>query len=86
MLSQVSFAFTGDGMDAEVMRGATDAIKDCQGVGIPTVKPWNMQMIREKMDLVKASGALAVAMDVDAAGLPFLKNLCRLLAANRWKK
>lgn len=66
-------AFTGDGMDAEVMRGATDAIKDCQGVGIPTVKPWNMQMIREKMDLVKASGALAVAMDVDAAGLPFLK-------------
>ena len=29
-------AFTGDGMDAEVMRGATDAIKDCQGVGIPT--------------------------------------------------
>lgn len=30
-------------------------------------------MIREKMDLVKASGALAVAMDVDAAGLPFLK-------------
>ena len=66
-------AFTGDGMDAEVMRGATDAIKDCQGVGIPTVKPWNMQMIREKMNLVKASGALAVAMDVDAAGLPFLK-------------
>ena len=28
---------------------------------------------RGKMDLVKASGALAVAMDVDAAGLPFLK-------------
>ena len=27
------------------------------------------------MDLVKASGAIAVAMDIDAAGLPFLKNM-----------
>ena len=31
-------------------------------------------MIAEKMELVKQSGAFAVAMDVDAAGLPFLKN------------
>jgi 4-hydroxymandelate oxidase len=67
-------AFTGDGMDAQVMIGATDAIKACSGVGVPTVKPWNKQMIEDKMALVKASGAIAVAMDVDAAGLPFLKN------------
>jgi 4-hydroxymandelate oxidase len=67
-------AFTGDGMDPQVMKGATDAIKACGGLGVPTVKPWNQQMIEEKMELVKASGALAVAMDVDAAGLPFLKN------------
>ena len=26
------------------------------------------------MELVKKSGAFAVAMDIDAAGLPFLKN------------
>ena len=31
--------------------------------------------IREKLELVKASGAFAVAMDIDAAGLPFLQNL-----------
>ena len=67
-------AFTGDGMDPMVMQGATDAIKACGGVGVPTVKPWNAQMIAEKMELVKKSGAFAVAMDVDAAGLPFLKN------------
>jgi isopentenyl diphosphate isomerase/L-lactate dehydrogenase-like FMN-dependent dehydrogenase len=67
-------AFTGDGMDPMVMQGATDAIKACNGVGVPTVKPWNTQMIAEKMELVKQSGAFAVAMDVDAAGLPFLKN------------
>ena len=68
-------AFTGDGMDPQVMQGATAAIKACGGVGVPTVKPWNAQMIAEKMDLVKQSGAFAVAMDVDAAGLPFLKNM-----------
>lgn len=67
-------AFTGDGMDPQVMKGATDAIKACGGLGVPTVKPWNTQMISEKMEQVKASGAFAVAMDVDAAGLPFLKN------------
>lgn len=67
-------AFTGDGMDPQVMKGATDAIKACGGLGVPTVKPWNKQMISEKMEQVKASNAFAVAMDVDAAGLPFLKN------------
>ena len=44
------------------------------GLGIPTVKPWNVEMIREKMALVKDAGAFAAAMDIDAAGLPFLKN------------
>lgn len=68
-------AFTGDGTDANVMIAATKAIKNANGTGIPTVKPWNIDTIREKMELVHDSGAFAVAMDVDAAGLPFLKNL-----------
>lgn len=68
-------AFTGDGMDANVMVAATAAIKACDGVGVPTVKPWNIDTIREKMAMVKESGAFAVAMDVDAAGLPFLKGM-----------
>ena len=68
-------AFTGDGTNAKVMEGATAAIKAAGGLGIPTVKPWNLEMIREKMELVKASGSFAVAMDIDGAGLPFLKNL-----------
>lgn len=54
---------------------ATKAIKNADGAGIPTVKPWNIETIREKMKLVHESGAFAVAMDIDAAGLPFLKNL-----------
>ena len=68
-------AFTGDGVNPAVMQAATDAVKKAGGVGVPTVKPWNMETIEEKMTLVKASGAFAAAMDVDAAGLPFLKNL-----------
>ena len=68
-------AFTGDGLDSQVMVAATKAIGEAGGVGVPTVKPWNLGTIQEKMALVKESGAFAVAMDIDAAGLPFLKNM-----------
>lgn len=67
-------AFTGDGMDPEIMRAAGMAVKTADGIGIPTVKPWNKDMIDEKLEIVRESGAFAVAMDIDAAGLPFLKN------------
>jgi len=68
-------AFTGDGTNPQVMEGATAAIGKVSGCGIPTVKPWNIDIIKAKMDLVHKSGAFAVAMDIDAAGLPFLKNM-----------
>ena len=68
-------AFTGDGLDSSVMAAATRAIKAVDGQGIPTVKPWNLETIKEKLALVKESGAFAVAMDIDAAGLPFLQNM-----------
>jgi 4-hydroxymandelate oxidase len=68
-------AFTGDGTNPAVIRGAAAAIKNAGGFGIPTVKPWNLETVREKLALVKEAGAFAVAMDVDAAGLPFLKNM-----------
>ena len=68
-------AFTGDGTDYNVMIEATGAIGKLNGQGIPTVKPWDLATIKEKMELVRKSGAFAVAMDIDAAGLPFLQNL-----------
>ena len=68
-------AFTGDGTNPAVMEAATKAIAKNGGCGVPTVKPWNIGTIREKMALVKAADPFAVAMDIDAAGLPFLKNL-----------
>lgn len=68
-------AFTGDGTNPTVMEMATNAIAAAGGCGVPTIKPWNLDTIRTKMDQAKASGCFAVAMDVDAAGLPFLKNM-----------
>ena len=68
-------AFTGDGTNPDVMTAATAAIWACNGLGIPTVKPWNLDTIRAKMAQVESSNAFAVAMDVDAAGLPFLKGM-----------
>lgn len=68
-------AFTGDGVNPAVMQGACKAIGENNGMGVPTVKPWNMDVVREKMALCKEAGSFAVAMDIDAAGLPFLKNM-----------
>ena len=68
-------AFTGDGLTAQVMENATRAISKANGRGVPTVKPWDLDTIKVKMDLVHQSGAFAVAMDVDAAGLPVLRNM-----------
>lgn len=68
-------AFTGDGTNPKIVEAAAAAITAAGGMGVPTIKPWNLDTIREKMELVKAAGAFAVAMDVDAAGLPFLKNM-----------
>ena len=68
-------AFTGDGTNPAVMEAAAEALKKNGGCGVPTVKPWNTDTIREKMELVKAAAPFAIAMDIDAAGLPFLKNL-----------
>ena len=68
-------AFTGDGLDANVMKVACEAIAASKGMGVPTVKPWNQDTVAEKMQMVKASGSFAVAMDIDAAGLPFLKGM-----------
>lgn len=66
-------AFTGDGKDPEIMKHATSIIKENHGWGIPTIKPWAKDVYFEKLQYALDSQAIAVSMDVDAAGLPFLK-------------
>ncbi len=68
-------AFTGDGTNPAVVEAAAAALKKHGGMGIPTIKPWDMVTLKAKLDLVKEANPFAIAMDIDAAGLPFLKNL-----------
>ena len=66
-------AFTGDGVDPEIMKSSVKDMRKVDGLGIPTIKPWNKEAVFEKLDILNASGIFAAAMDIDGAGLPFLK-------------
>ena len=66
-------ALTGDGVNPEIMKSAVQDMAKVGGMGIPTIKPWNKEFVFEKLDIVEQADVFAVAMDVDGAGLPFLK-------------
>ena len=66
-------AFTGDGTDPALFKAGLDAIQHNGGRGIPTVKPWDMETVHAKLKAAAASGVFAIAMDIDAAGLPHLQ-------------
>ena len=55
------------------MMHATHYIKENNGIGVPTIKPWDKDTCFKKLDLANESNAFAIAMDIDAAGLPFLQ-------------
>ena len=65
-------AFTGDGLN-EMFFEAGCAAMEKSGFAIPTVKPWHRELVFKKIDYAQAYGAKAIAMDIDASGLPFLK-------------
>ena len=67
-------AWTGDGINDELMEMTLKSIKGVGGNGIPTIKPWDKNKIISKIKMVEESGAFAVAMDIDSIGLPFLQN------------
>ena len=52
-------AFTGDGTNPAVMEAAAEALKKQSGRGVPTVKPWNIETIREKLALIKPAKPFA---------------------------
>ena len=65
-------AFTGDGAPENFFRDPLDSVRAAGGVAVPTIKPWAKETVFEKMDLALEAGAMAIAMDIDAAGLPLL--------------
>jgi predicted GIY-YIG superfamily endonuclease len=66
-------AFTGDGVPEFEMGAACEAMEK-YGFAVPTIKPWNKEVVFRKIDQAKAAGAKVLCMDIDASGLPFLKN------------
>ena len=67
--------FTGDGVDPEIMKSSANDLVALGGLGCPTIKPWNKEAVFEKLDILNEKGIFCVAMDVDGAGLPFLKKM-----------
>ena len=67
-------SFTGDGPDPAFHESGVSAVAAAGGIGIPTIKPWNMQTVKDKIDLCKKAGSFAIAMDIDAAAVPFIRN------------
>ena len=68
-----TLAWTGDGLDGSIMTEACALVGELGGAGVPTVKPWDEVTLGRKLDEALAARPVAVAMDIDAAGLPFLR-------------
>lgn len=64
-----SLSFTGDGPAPELMAAGLKAIGAAGGRGIPVIKPREDAEIIDMIRRVEDNGAVAVAVDVDAAGL-----------------
>jgi len=64
-----SLAFTGDGPVPELMAAGLGAIRAAGGRGIPVIKPREDAEIINMIRRVEDSGAMAVGIDIDAAGL-----------------
>ena len=63
-------AFLGDSVDVHGFAIA-ERVKRVSGAGIPTIKPWDITILQEKFAASRETGAFAIAMDIDAGGLPF---------------
>ena len=68
-----TLGWTGDGLGADLGKESFDIIDELDGAGIATIKPWSMDRVLALVDEALAVRPAAVAMDVDAAGLPFLR-------------
>lgn len=64
-----SLAFTGDGPLPELMQVGLRAVKAAGGRGIPVIKPREDEEIINIIRQVEDNGAVAVGIDIDAAGL-----------------
>ena len=66
-------ALTGDGVNPQIMLSSAEDMSKVEGVGCPIIKPWNKEAVFEKLDVLNEKNIFSCGMDVDGAGLPFLK-------------
>ena len=66
-------ALTGDGVNPAIMLSSAEDMTKVEGVGCPIIKPWNKEAVFEKLDVLNEKNIFSCGMDVDGAGLPFLK-------------
>lgn len=64
-----SIGLSGDGADPTMYYSGLEAIKSQDGWGIPIIKPREQGVIAKMIKEAEASGAKAVGIDVDGAGL-----------------
>lgn len=67
------FAFTGDGPDDAYFPATVPLIQAADGVAVSTIKPWKNEKIIRQIHELENVGAMAFAVDVDAAALINLK-------------
>ena len=65
-----TFAFTGGGAKQESFTDPLSAMVDSGIKGVPTIKPWEMPIVEERMRIMASQGIKYFAMDIDSAGLP----------------
>lgn len=63
-------AFGGGGLEEIHFSVPMKVIGANEGWGIPTLKPWAMSVVKERIPIMEGSGCFAFAMDIDSAGLP----------------
>ncbi|MBR5796005.1 MAG: alpha-hydroxy-acid oxidizing protein [Erysipelotrichaceae bacterium] len=70
-----TISFVGDGKDVTTFVDPLRSVEKNQGMGVPTMKPWERKGIDARLEHVRVSNCLALACDVDASGLLFLRNV-----------
>lgn len=69
-----TIGFTGDGKFLEMFTGPLDMIDQRAGQGIATMKPWVKEGIDLRLEALLSRQVMALATDIDSAGLPLLRN------------
>lgn len=68
-----SFAFAADGPKDDCFLATLPIVKRLGGTAVSTIKPWKSEVCFEKIDKANDAGTMAIAMDIDSAGLVNLK-------------